>query len=140
MGCSPRLMPKRRGIARSDRPDLFRPVEPSVERDSPGSLVRAVAADGGGVWQTGDWYVEADRIVERVRKARTRGLRVDARDLTFLRDLPELRFLWLATEGIPVLDPFPSLANLEALIVHTAGMRGAFDPFLLPRLRWLRVS
>src|SRR3954452_250144 len=140
MGCSPRLMPKRGGIARLDRPDLFRPVEPSVERDSPGSLVRAVAADGGGVWQTGDWYVEPDRIVERVRKARTRGLRVDARDVTFLRNLPELRFLWLATDGIPVVDPLASLPNLEALIVHTAGMRGAFTPFLWPCILWLRVS
>src|SRR3954451_17873969 len=104
MGCSPRLMPKRGGIARLDRPDRFRPVKPSVERDSPGSLVRAVAADGGGVWQTGDWDAEPERIVEGARKARTRALRVDASDLTFLRNLRELRFLWLATDGIPVVD------------------------------------
>jgi hypothetical protein len=128
-------------MAKRDRPDLFRPEEPTtIGGGWPGSLVRAIEDDGGGVWRTGDWYVEPDRIVERVREVGTRGLRLDARDLSFLVRLPELRFLWLATDGRPVLDPLASLANLEALLIHAGGMRGAFDPFALARLRWLRVS
>jgi hypothetical protein len=128
-------------MAKQGRPELFQPVELKTAASGwPGSLVRAIEEDGGGVWQTGDHYVEPDRIIERVREVRTRGLRLDARDLSFLERLPELRFLWLATDGRPVLDPLASLTELEALLVHAAGMRGTFDPFALARLRWLRIS
>ena len=128
-------------MATPSRPELFERVELTTFPGGwPGSLIRAIEDDGGGVWRTGDYYVEPDRIIERVRDVGTRGLRLDARDLSFLVRLPELRFLWLATDGRPVLDPIASLANLEALLIHAGGMRGALDPFALVRLRWLRVS
>jgi hypothetical protein len=119
----------------------FRPVDAAdAERNLPGSLLDAIESAGGGIWWAGDHYTDAASIVRRTREVGTRALVLDARDLTFLEQLPDLRFLQIRTDGMPVLDPVAALPDLEALLLHVKAMRGSFDPFSRRHLRWLRLS
>lgn len=121
--------------------ELFEPLEPTTRGGAwPGSLLDRIAEVGGGIWRTGDHYAEPATIVRRVREVGTSALALDARDLAFLVELPDLRFLRLATDGKPVLDPLAHLVRLEGLLLEVGGARGTFDPLDLPRLRWLRTS
>lgn len=128
-------------MTRDKARELFEPVEPTTRGGAwPGSLLDRIAEVGGGIWRTGDRFTDPETIVRRVRGVETRALALDARDLTFLKDLPQLRFLRLATDGIPNLDPLAALTELEGLLLETGGLRGTFDPLSLPELRWLRAS
>jgi hypothetical protein len=121
--------------------EVFEPVEPITRLGTwPGSLLDRIDEVGGGIWQTGDHEAEPATIVRRVHDVGTSALALDARDLTFLADLPQLRFLRLATDGIPILDPLARLLDLEGLLLEVGGARGTFDPLALSHLRWLRVS
>ncbi|MEA2546613.1 MAG: hypothetical protein QOI09_1886 [Chloroflexota bacterium] len=129
-----------------------RPVRPGVttgfrlfdrddaERDLPASLFDAIDAAGGGIWWAGDHYADGATIVRRAREVATRALVLDARDLSFLAQLPEVRYLYLRSDGRPVLDPVAALTELEALLLGVGAIRGELDVFSLPRLRWLRLS
>jgi hypothetical protein len=105
----------------------------------PTSLVRAVEADGG-MWFAGDWYTPVDEIVAQIRDAGAVALRVDARDLSFLADLPAVRYLHVRTDGRPPLDPIASLRGLQALILEVGAIRGTLDVRTFPELRWLRTK
>jgi hypothetical protein len=119
----------------------FRPFDLNdAVANLPGSLLDAIDATGGGIWWGGDHYTDAATIVRRAREEGARALVLDARDLSFLAELPDLRYLYVATDGMPVLDPVAALPKLEALLIHAKAMRGSFDPFSRSRLRWLRLS
>jgi hypothetical protein len=111
-----------------------------AERDLPASLFDAIDAAGGGIWWAGDYYADAATIVRRTREVGTRALVLDARDLSFLAELPDLRYLYLRSDGRPVLDPVAALTELEALLLGVGAIRGELDVFTLSRLRWLRLS
>lgn len=98
----------------------------------------AIEADGG-LWYAGDWYTPVDEIVRQARDARATALRLDARDLSFLAELPDVRYLHVRTDGRPVLDPIAGLRGLRALILEVGAIRGDLDPFAFPELRWLRT-
>ena len=91
------------------------------------------------MWFAGDWYTPVDEIVSQARAAGAVGLRLDARDLSFLAELPDLRYLHVRTDGRPVLDPIAGLHGLRALILEVGAIRGDLDPFAFPELRWLRT-
>ncbi len=105
----------------------------------PASLVDAMEAEGG-LWAAGDYYTAPSAIVEQVRAAGAVALRLDARDLSLLADLPELRYLHVRTDGRPVLDPIAGLRDLRALILETSALRGSLDPLAFAELRWLRLG
>ena len=125
--------------ARGPRQDLRRIDLATDSAGIPGSLTKAVEADGG-LWFAGDWYTPVDEIVAQARAAGALGLRVDARDLSFLAELPDLRYLHVRTDGRPVLDPIADLHGLRALILEVGAIRGDLDPFAFPELRWLRTG
>lgn len=100
----------------------------------------AAIESAGGLWQAGDYYAKAARIVDAARANSVRALRLDARDLELLRDLPELEFLHLRSDGRPPLEPVASLRNLRALIVETGALRGTIDLGAHPRLEWLKLK
>lgn len=125
--------------ARGPRQDLRRIDLATDSAGIPISLTKAVEADGG-LWFAGDWYTPVDEIVAQARAAGVLGLRVDARDLSFLAELPDLRYLHVRTDGRPVLDPIGDLHGLRALILEVGAIRGDLDPFAFPELRWLRTG
>jgi hypothetical protein len=93
-------------MTRIRKRELFEPVEPTtIGGGWPGSMLDRIAEICGGIWRTGDHYAEPAAIVRRVREVGTSALNLDARELSFLADLPDLRFLRLATEGRPILMP-----------------------------------
>jgi hypothetical protein len=105
----------------------------------PVSLLEAIDADGG-LWAAGDHYTDGPTVVGEVRRVRARALRLDFRDLAILRDLPDVRYLHLRSDGRPDLAPVASLRQLRALIVETSALRGDLDPLDFPELRWLSLS
>ena len=75
--------------------------------------------------------------------ARTNGvraLRLDARDLGFLSDLPQLEFLELRSDGRANLDPVASLPNLRALLINHSALTGTISLDSHPRLEWLAIK
>jgi len=102
-------------------------------------LLTAIEAEGG-LWHAGDYYAKGPQIVAAARANGVRALRLDARDLGLLRDIPELEFLHLRSDGRPPLDPVASLPNLRALIVETGALRGTIDLSAHPRLEWLKLK
>lgn len=102
-------------------------------------LLAAIDA-AGGLWHAGDFYARPPQIVAAARAKQVRALRLDARDLGLLRELPDLEFLHLRSDGRPPLDPVASLPNLRALIVETGALRGTFDLAAHPRLEWLKLK
>lgn len=121
------------------RKDLER-VDPVTDSGGlPGSLLDAIEADGG-LWSASDAYTDAERVVERAREVGAVALRLDFRDLSLLQHMPATRYLHLRSDGMPRLDPVSTLSGLRALIVETSALRGEWDPFSFPDLRWLRLS
>jgi hypothetical protein len=125
--------------ARGPRQNLRRVDLATESGGLPGSLIRAIEADGG-LWFAGDWYTPVDEIVRQARAAGAVGLRLDARNLSFIAELPDLRYLHVRTDGRPVLDPIADLQELQALILEVGAIRGDLDPFAFPELRWLRTG
>ncbi len=121
------------------------PKGPSLplQRDDPARLpprlVRELEA-GGGLWWASDHYTSPATIVEQAREVGATALRLDVRDLSLLAALPDLRYLWLRTDGIPDVTPIAGLRALRGLLVETRGMRGSLDPLAFPHLRWLRIA
>jgi hypothetical protein len=105
----------------------------------PDGLIEAIEADGG-LWAASDHYLDAPMVVATAREVHARALRLDFRDLALLRDLPEVRYLHLRSDGRPDLTPVASLGGLRALIVETSALRGDLDPFAFPDLAWLLLS
>ena len=127
----PRRGPYRRTLARVDLA--------TDNAGLPASLIDAIEADGG-LWFAGDWYTEPADIVDQATAAGARALRLDCRDLTFLADLPGVRYVHLRTDGRPPLEPIAALPDLRALILEVGSLRGTLDISALPALRWLKVS
>ena len=127
----PRYVPPRRELARVD-----------VAGDSgglPPSLLDAIEAEGG-LWYAGDYYTTPAEIVTKAREVGAVALRLDVRDLSFLADLPGIRYLHLRSDGGPMLDPVASLTGLRALILENRAQRGTLDVGELTDLRWLRLG
>lgn len=99
----------------------------------------AAIADVGGLWRAGDYYADAGTIVRTARDNGVRALRLDARDLDLLGELPELEFLHLLSDGRPPLDPIASLPRLRGLVIETGALRGTLDLTAHPDLRWLKL-
>jgi len=105
----------------------------------PPSLIAAIEAEGG-LWRASDGYTTPTEIVERALEVGAVALRLDVRDLSFLSDLPGIRYLHLRSDGRPPLDPIGSLRDLRALILEVGAVRGSLDPLAFPELRWLRIK
>ena len=105
----------------------------------PTSMLDAIA-DAGGLWFAGDYYAKPDAIVRTAREHGVRALRADARDLSWLGELPELEYLHLRTDGRPPLDPIQSLGHLRGLTVEVGAVRGTLDLEAHPHLRWLKFE
>jgi hypothetical protein len=103
------------------------------------SLIAAIEADGG-LWSAGDAYTTADEVVETAHRVKATALRLDFRDLGFLKALPEIRYLHLRSDARPRLDPVLALSKLKALIIETSGLRGEINPKYFTELRWLRIG
>jgi hypothetical protein len=99
----------------------------------------AIVEAAGGLWHAGDYYADADTIVSSARANGVRALRLDARDLTFLAELPELELLYVRTDGRPILDPIAHLPRLRGLIVHVGALRGTIRLDAHPDLEWLAL-
>jgi hypothetical protein len=105
----------------------------------PLSLLDAI--DGtGGLWMAGDYYASAATIVSSALANNVRALRLDARDLGLLRELPALEFLHLRSDGRPPVEAVASLPDLRALIIETGALRGTLNLAAHPRLEWLKVK
>ncbi len=128
----PRFAPPRRELTRVD-------VGAGHTGGLPPSLLDVIEAEGG-LWYAGDWYTKPVDIVAQARTLGAVALRLDARDLSFLRDLPGVKYLHLRSDGSPVLDPVASLPNLRALILENRAQRGSLDLAAFRDLRWLRVG
>jgi hypothetical protein len=127
-----RMGPIRRDLQRVD-------VSGGDTAGLPWSLLDAVEA-AGGLWFAGDWYTDPADIVAQARAAGAVALRLDCRDLTFLDELPHVRYLHLRTDGRPPLEPVAALRGLQALILEVGALRGTLDLAAFPALRWLRIK
>lgn len=105
----------------------------------PVSLIEAIEAEGG-LWDAGDFYTEPAAIVDGARRVGAVALRLDARDLSFIGALPEIRYVHIRTDGRPVLDPIAGLRDLRALILEPSALRGELDPLAFAELQWLRIG
>lgn len=105
----------------------------------PPSLLDAIEAEGG-LWWASDHYTKPKEIVAKAREVGAVALRLDARDLSFLHDLPGVRYLHLRSDGSPLLDPVACLPGLRALILENRALRGSLDLRALRELRWLRLG
>jgi hypothetical protein len=115
-------------------------IDFSTERGGlPPSLIAAIEADGG-LWSAGDAYTTTDEVVETAHRVKATALRLDFRDLSFLKALPEIRYLHIRSDARPRLDPVLTLSKLKALIIETSGLRGEINPKYFPELRWLRIG
>ena len=103
------------------------------------SLLAAIEG-AGGLWQAGDYYADAGTIVATAQANGVRALRLDARDLTLLAELPQIEFLHLRSDGRPVLDPVAALPNLRALVIEHGALRGTLQLDAHPRLEWLGLK
>ena len=120
--------------------DGLRRDDPSyVSRNLPPTLATEVEAEGG-LWWASDHYLEADQVVEEVHRLGVTALRLDFRDLSLLKELPQIRHLYVCSDGRPLLDPVASLTGLRSLLLLTSALRGDLDPLAFPDLRWLRLS
>jgi hypothetical protein len=128
----PRYVPPRRELERVDL------AGGTGTGGLPPSLVDAIEAEGG-LWYASDYYTKPAEIVARAREVGAVALRLDARDLSFLRDLAGVRYLHLRSDGSPILDPVEALPDLRALIIEHKAQRGRVDLTAFPELRWLRV-
>ena len=117
-----------------------RRVDLAADRSGlPPSLVDAIEREGG-LWWAGDAYTTAEAVVAAVREREIAALRLDFRDLSFLRSIPNIRYLHVRTDGRPLLDPIADLQELRALIIETSGVRGSLDPLAFQNIHWLRTG
>jgi hypothetical protein len=105
----------------------------------PPSLLDAIEAEGG-LWYASDYYTKPADIVIKAREVGAVALRLDVRNLSFLEELPGIRYLHLRSDGSPPLDPVASLPGLRALILETRAQRGTLDLAAFKDLRWLRLG
>ena len=105
----------------------------------PPSMLDAIA-EVGGLWHAGDYYAKPEAIVRTAREHGVRALRVDARDLSWIRELPDLEFLHVRTDGRPPLDPVRELGHLRGLTIEVGAVRGTVDLGAHPDLRWLKIT
>jgi hypothetical protein len=105
----------------------------------PATLATEIQAEGG-LWWASDYYVEADRVVADVQRLEVTALRLDFRDLSLLHEMPQIRHLFIDSDGRPVLDSVTSLSRLRSLLLYCSALRGELDPLSFPDLRWLRLS
>jgi len=129
-------MPPRRGPYRRD----VKRVDLSTDTGGlPWSLVDAIEEDGG-LWFAGDWYTDPADIVAQSTAAGALALRLDCRDLGFLAEMPDVRYLHIRTDGRPPLEPIASLRGLRALVLEVGSLRGTLDLSTFPELRWLKLG
>ncbi|MBA3876727.1 MAG: hypothetical protein C0498_07295 [Anaerolinea sp.] len=128
----PRFVPPRLELSRVD-------VAAGDTGGLPPSLLDAIEAEGG-LWYASDYYTRPAEIVARAHEVGVAALRLDARDLSFLRELPQVKYLHLRSDGSPILDPVASLPDLRALIIEHKAQRGSLDLAALKELRWLRIG
>ena len=102
--------------------------------------VQAQIEAAGGMWRAGDYYADPETIVATARANGVRALRLDARDLGFLADLPQLEFRELRSDGRANLDPVASLPNLRALLINHSALTGTISLDSHPRLEWLAIK
>lgn len=117
---------------RRDAPDRLR-------RDLPADLVEEVEA-GGGFWFGGSYYHSEQQVIEGAAEHGVRSLRLGFGDVAFLRDVPDLRHLWLESDGVVDAGTIRSLTGLRALLLDVRGLRGEVDPFAFEDLRWFRTG
>src|SRR5687767_5763201 len=103
------------------------------------SLLAAIE-QAGGLWQAGDYYADPGTIVATAKANGVRALRLDARDLTPLTELPQVEFLHLRSDGRPMLDPVAALPNLRALVIEHGALRGNLQLDAHPKLEWLGLK
>jgi hypothetical protein len=127
------------------RPRLPDPV--GLRRDDPELLRRELPADlmeeveaGGGFWFGGSYYHSEQQVIEGVAEHGVRSLRLGFSDVAFLRDVSDLRHLWLESDGIVDAGSIGDLPGLRALLLDVRGLRGVLDPFALEDLRWFRAG
>lgn len=115
-------------------------VEPTTDTGGlPPSMLNSIA-QVGGLWRAGDSYAKPQLIVESARAHDVRALRVDARDLSWLAELPDITFLHVRTDGRPPLDPIRNLGRLRGLTIEVGAVRGRIDLEAHPELRWLNIK
>ena len=117
-------MPTKRGPIRLDLKRVD--IAGGEASGLPWSLLDAIEADGG-LWAAGDWYTDPSDIVAQAKAAGAVALRLDCRDLAFLDELPDVRYLHVRTDGRPPLEPIASLRGLRALILEVGSLRGTLD-------------
>ena len=117
---------------RRDAPDRLR-------RTLPADLVEEVEA-GGGFWFGGSYYHSEQQVVEGAAEHGVRSLRLGFGDVAFLRDVADLRHLWLESDGVVDASTIRSLTGLRALLLDVRGLRGEVDPFAFEDLRWFRAG
>ena len=105
----------------------------------PPSMLDAIAGVGG-LWHAGDYYARPEAIVRTAREHGVRALRVDAHELSWLGELPDVEFLHLRTDGRPPLDPVRDLGRLRGLTIEVGAVRGTLDLEAHPDLRWLKIQ
>jgi len=105
----------------------------------PPSMLDAIAGVGD-LWHAGDYYAKPEAIVATAREHGVRAMRVDARDLSWIGELPDLEFLHVRTDGRPPLDPIRNLGRLRGLTIEVDAVRGTVDLKAHPDLRWLKIK
>ncbi len=110
-----------------------------LRRELPEDLVVEAEA-GGGFWFGGSYYHSEQQVIEGAREHRVTSLRLGFGDVGFLREVPDLRHLWLESDGGVDVSSVGSLTGLRALILDSRSVRGELDPFVLEDLRWFRTG
>lgn len=64
----------------------------------PPSLLDAIEGEGG-LWYASDYYTRPAEIVARAHEVGAVALRLDARDLSLLHELPQVKYLHLRSDG-----------------------------------------
>jgi hypothetical protein len=114
-------------------------VIPAEDTEDLDPTLLALIEAAGGLWHAGDYYADPATIVASSRANGVRALRLDARDLTFLAELPELELLYVRTDGRPILDPISDLPRLRGLVIHVGALRGTIRLDAHPNLEWLAL-
>ncbi|GAA1477752.1 hypothetical protein GCM10009623_21980 [Nocardioides aestuarii] len=110
-----------------------------LRRDLPADLVEEAEA-GGGFWCAGSYYHSEQQVIDGATEHGVRSLRLGFSDVTFLRDVPDLRHLWLESDGVVDAASIGDHPGLRALILDVRGLRGEVDPFAFEDLRWFRAG
>lgn len=87
----PRSVPPRLELSRVD-------VAAGNTGGLPPSLLDAIEGEGG-LWYASDYYTRPAEIVARAHEVGAVALRLDARDLSLLHELPQVKYLHLRSDG-----------------------------------------